>query len=104
MSVGHYVKRPIVVEACQWTGTNEAELLAWGADVHGSTHPLIKPVPEGSLMLWVEANQRWLPLELGEWVIRDRHGFYPCKADVFADTYVEAHEVPAEVEAQGRPA
>lgn len=28
----------------------------------------------------------------GEWIIRDTRGFYPCKADVFADTYEPSEE------------
>lgn len=81
-------KRPIVVEAMQWDGTNAtyAELQEW-------THRAVERDASGNLSLWVEANTTFLDLELGEWILRDARGFYPCKADILAATY---DVVPAE--------
>ncbi|AEL98276.1 hypothetical protein LINSTU_33 [Mycobacterium phage LinStu] len=33
------------------------------------------------------ANQSWLPIKDGEWVVKDRLGFYPVEDGVFAETY-----------------
>lgn len=87
-----YVKQPVVIEAMQWTGDNIQELWDWvgAGNLYG-------PVPEehdGEMTraatpakLWVAANGAWLDLEIGEWIIRDKLGFYPCKDSVFAENY-----------------
>lgn len=82
MSVTRFRKRPVVIEAKQWTGGNINELWEWaGADnIYG-------PTEANPLRLYVAANNAWLDLVPGEWILRDRLGFYPCKADVFAETY-----------------
>lgn len=89
-------KRPVVVEAVQWTGFNLEELREWGAtttfDQSGPARRVV-PAPGGPgspLNLWVEANGAWLPIDPGEWVVRDRLGFYPVKDEVFVETYEEA--------------
>ena len=41
--------------------------------------------------IWVAANNAWLALEEGEWVLQDELGFYPCKDVVFRKKY---HKVP----------
>lgn len=34
------------------------------------------------------AHDEWLPLALGDWVLKGVNGeFYPCKPDIFASTY-----------------
>ncbi len=77
-----YRKRPIVIEAMQWTGDNLEGLWAWaGADV------IYGPTEFNPLRLYVAANDAWLNLEVGEWILRDSLGFYPCKAEIFAATY-----------------
>ena len=80
-----YRKRPVVVEAIRWTGENLHALLDWaGADVvTGPTPDLGHPL----LRLYVAANDATLTLQVGEWVIKDASGFYPCNADRFAETY-----------------
>lgn len=72
-----YRKKPIVVEAMQMPTANLISFVGeHNIDVHA-----------GVAHLWVEANKAWLPLDSDEWVIKDSKGFYPCKADVFTDTY-----------------
>jgi hypothetical protein len=77
-----YRKRPIVIEAMQWTGDNIHDLQDWitAESLHG-------PVAAELARLYVAANDVWLNIEIGEWVLRDAHGFYPCKSDIFAATY-----------------
>lgn len=85
-----YRKKPVVVEAMQWTGDNPSEVEAF-TDYDG----LVRFLPPGSYAgerstsahLWVDANRTMLPLEVGEWIIRDSRGFYPCKPDIFEATY-----------------
>ena len=75
-------KRSIVVEAMQWTGENVQELQEW-AGVGG----ILGPTEAKPLRLYVAANDAWLDLEVGEWIIEDPKGFYPCKVDIFEATY-----------------
>lgn len=79
-----YRKKPVVNEAMQWRADNLGELSRWAG---GSNLRLQPGSGRDVLYLYVAANGTWLPLEPGEWVIRDSKGFYPCKADVFAATY-----------------
>lgn len=43
--------------------------------------------------LWVSANQTWLPIQIGEWIAQDEHGFYPIKDNGGKPfNYVEANK------------
>ena len=93
-------KNPVVIQAHQWTGDNIAAL--WdnisAAFLYGPTpaEPAVEPDEEGKgcpaqparpARLYVAANDAWLDLEVGEWIIMDARGYYPCKPDIFAATY-----------------
>lgn len=89
----YYRKRPVVIEAAEWTGDVETlysfvGTQNWGrADVH--------EIPwdhsdEEQVVIWNEAERCWLPLPVGHWIVRGVQGeFYPCKADIFRATYEE---------------
>jgi len=79
-------KRPVVVEAMQFTGQNALAVwvfmgrddLARNPDLHATDCPIIHTL-EGDL----HASP-------GDWIIRGVKGeFYPCKPDIFAATYEE---------------
>ena len=75
-------KKPVVIEACQWTGDLDA-LRAWSA-------PLSPPFPGGvvSGTLLIETPEGEMVANVGDWIIRGVKGeFYPCKPDIFAATY-----------------
>lgn len=78
-----YRKKPVVIEAVQWTGDNHNEILqlAKGCDRSvafsndGST--LMIPTLEGDHLAGI-----------GDWIIKGVQGeLYPCKPDIFAATY-----------------
>lgn len=73
-------KKPIVVEAIQFTGKNDAECIAFcpTAIDHPTPNPsLIIPTTEGDMLCSV-----------GDWIIKGVAGeFYPCKPYVFQTTY-----------------
>ena len=75
-----YRKKPVVVEAVQWNGSNVSEISVFiGTDVNaryvGDT--VIIPTLEGDMTA-----------SKGDWIIRGVNGeYYPCKPDVFAKTY-----------------
>lgn len=85
-----YRKRPVEIQAMQWTGWNDDALICFCGE--RSFYKLVKPdrLPgnkEFTAKLWVAANQEWLGIETGEWVAKDSQGFYPIKDAVFSVTY-----------------
>jgi hypothetical protein len=78
-----YKKRPVIVEAIQFTGTfkNFKEIQELNKDVlfiwHTAHDFLTIPTPEGDMTA-----------ELNDWIIRGVQGeCYPCKPDIFEQTY-----------------
>lgn len=82
-----YRKRPVEVEAEQWLGDNEAVMVQWVGDRFEVLTEPDGENPDHTAALLVDANSVRVGIEAGEWIIRDSRGFYPCKADVFAETY-----------------
>jgi hypothetical protein len=86
-------KRPVVIDAVKWTGSNVDDVRALGLespDVRGTD--LLVPTLEGPLRA-----------AAGDWLIRGVQGeFYPCKPDIFAATYEPAGE--SSVDPTRRPA
>jgi len=91
-----YVKRPVPVRAIQWTGDNVRAVREFVGVVVGHdgirTEGFLPTGKEGpsylkSAYLWVAANKAWLPIEIGEWVLRDASGCYPCKHERFVENY-----------------
>ncbi len=79
-----YQSNPVTVHAKQWTGENLDDLVGWiGEKNLDVSPPGIKPW----VNLFVAANKRWLEIEIGEWIIEDELGFYPCKDVVFRKKY-----------------
>lgn len=86
-----YCKKPVEVDAIQWTGDNLAEVARF---VGHTDPPLITsddflenvgPVLE----LWVEKSNARCEIKPGGWVIAeaDGQGHYPCTAEQFDATY-----------------
>ena len=72
-------KKPVVIEAIQWLGTNYEEVCVFLGD---------NDLP------WVESKLRISTLEgvmeasEGDWIIRGvKNEIYPCKPDIFQATY-----------------
>ncbi len=75
-----YRKKPVEVEAVQWRGDNLQELRAMEGfdEVHTS---------EGGVLTiyTLEGTHR---AKVGDYIIKGVRGeFYPCKADIFEETY-----------------
>lgn len=76
-----YRRIPSEIDAIQWTGDNQEALQRFGATV---SHEEVRTLGQSDcvachLVLWVEANQAWLPIQIGEWIARDEYGYYPIK-------------------------
>ena len=77
-----YRKKPVEIEAVQWDGTNKVEIQQFMSrylDENTIYHHLIIPTLEGDHIA-----------SKGDYIIKGVHGeFYPCKPDIFAETYDE---------------
>ena len=71
-------KKPVVIEAREWTGGNAVSLIDWiGEAASQDGQSLIIHTLEGDH----EAS-------LGDMIIKGvKNEFYPCKPDIFAATY-----------------
>lgn len=85
-----YRKKPVVIEAVQWSGTNQKEITLFG---DGNIH-FVDILPSGSGPRIKDATPRIQTLEgilsasIGDWIIQGVKGeVYPCKPDIFEATY-----------------
>lgn len=79
MKVQSYKKKPVIVQAIQYTGLESypavCEFTGW----------LHRIVPDGIVITTLEGN---MTASIGDYIIRGVKGeFYPCKPDIFAATY-----------------
>jgi len=87
--MSRYRKKPVVIEARQFTEGSGAELAAWSGGTYFAREPLgpARPVIE---IPTLEGIHQAI---LGDWIIRGVAGeFYPCKPDIFEQTYESAEE------------
>lgn len=84
-------KKPVVIEAIQYTGNNGNELLQWsnGAVVQS---PVLEPsedYKDGSYVQ-IKTLEGTMTAIIGDYIIKGVQGeFYPCKPDIFEQTYEE---------------
>lgn len=81
-------KKPVTIAAIQWTGNNTEEVKAFfGEDVKKCYGLFLKDEPEkGSLI--IETLEGRFTASPGDFIIRGVKGeYYPCKPDIFEQTY-----------------
>ena len=77
-----YRKKPVAIEAVQWTGENLLEICNFTGRCGGE---LIK---NGEL--YIDTLEGVHHASVGDFIIKGVHGeFYPCKPDIFRKTYTE---------------
>ena len=84
-----YRKKPVVIEAMQWTGKNTDEILQWcegtatyEAMSSGSNAIVIQTLESDNIQQTRHAASK------GDWIIKGVKGeFYPCKPDIFEQVY-----------------
>ena len=82
-----YRKKPVVVEAVQWTGNNHADMCEF---IDPEVFEIIPRV--GLVIHTLEGDHHASP---GDYIIKGVNGeFYPCKPDIFAKTYESATLTP----------
>lgn len=85
--MGYYRKKPVVVEAFRFEGTDTSaqQIIEWSNNqVSGPFDMDRKPY------LQIETEEGVMRADEGDWVIRGvAHEYYPCKPDIFGVTYEE---------------
>ena len=73
-----YRKKPVEVDAIQWTGDNFGELTDFMHDAYGVDGKKIT----------ITTLEGIMTADIGDWIIKGVKGeFYPCKPDIFEQTY-----------------
>ncbi len=91
----HFRKKPVVIEAVQWVGSNLDEVMAFCAGnatyelmARGNSELIISTLEDGEGTAQHVASR-------GDWIIRGVQGeYYPCKPDIFTATYENAYPTP----------
>lgn len=92
--IKRYTKKPVTIEAVQWTGRNISDICKFtGRDVG---HLL------SSGQLFIGTLEGYHRAEVGDYIIKGVKGeFYPCKPDIFALTYAPEQEPATGVMSDG---
>jgi hypothetical protein len=78
-----FVKKPIEIEAIQWTGENTKEILAFCFECFSYEK-------DDFAVLVINTLEGSMQASIGDYVIRGIKGeFYACKPDIFLLTYSE---------------
>jgi hypothetical protein len=76
--VAHYRKKPVVIEARQYTGPNGNwyEIATWANAT----------LAKVGMVIYTQEGPKLA--QEGDWIIKGVKGeFYPCKPDIFEETY-----------------
>lgn len=90
-----FVKKPVVIEAVEWTGENLIEVVCFVGQKAPALHKAVESgkwdeyreiVARDGLIIKTLEGQHIA--SIGDWIIKGIKGeFYPCKPDIFALTY-----------------
>ena len=73
-----YRKKPIVIDAVQWTGESAIAMSEFLGDKYFNHGGILK----------IHTLEGVMEAQIGDWIIKGIKGeFYPCKPDIFEATY-----------------
>jgi len=84
-----YRKKPVVIEAVQYTGENTGELLGFAPD-----HVRVIFNNDDPCGIDVRTPNGVVGVNVGDWIMRGTTpgDYYPCPAETFAETYERVSE------------
>jgi len=91
--IGTYRKKPVIIEAVQWTGSNPCEIqeFAGSAAIIASYDPIDDMgvfVGRNRFELSIQTLEGEMKAAIGDYIIKGVNGeFYPCKEEIFEKTY-----------------
>lgn len=84
MSVRKFKKKPVVIEAIQWSGENIKEIKDF-TDGSSETNRTLEQLGDKLIISTLEGN---VQADINDFIIKGIEGeFYPCKPDIFKKTY-----------------
>ena len=84
---GKYRKKPVVIEAIKWDGMNLDECKRFCGKALKLDYPTLD---DSVVLLSIDTLEGEMHVNLGSYIIKGVEGeFYPCKADIFEQTYEE---------------
>jgi len=87
-----YRKKPVVIDAVQFTGDNQKEIIDF-TDGAARRVAMSMTVHAAMTIPTLEGNMR---ADVGDYIIKEpfdkQRGFYPCKPDIFEMTYEEVED------------
>lgn len=102
MTARTYRKKPVEIQAWQWDGTAQGAtpIINWilgagGTAVYECSDPerCVEFNGDCPHYLAIRTLEGTMRASIGDYVIRGLQGeFYPCKPDIFADSYVSVDE------------
>ncbi|MBG0830526.1 hypothetical protein HS041_22450 [Planomonospora sp. ID67723] len=99
--MARFRKTPIEVEAIQWTGDNEDELIGFTGALFQALDPEDRSDdPDATGSVFDVLHSTWVLVYTGQWVVKGVKGeFYPIAEDVLAETYepAESASLPIEI-------
>lgn len=92
-----YRKKPVVVEAIQWAGSNLEEIRNFvGSDLieeYVELFDIKRTLKEMLVDIAIDTLEGTMRVDYGDYIIKGVKGeFYPCKPDIFLKTYEEVIE------------
>lgn len=89
-----YRKKPVVVEAIQWTGSNLEEIRNFvGSDLIEDYVKLFntkRELKKSLVSIAIEILGETMEVDYGDYIIKDAHGdFNLCRSDIFKQIYEE---------------
>jgi len=80
--IRRYKKKPVVIEAIQYTGHNGKEIVAF----------VDREIVVNHNEFYIKTIEGQMKLSKNDFVIKGIKGeFYPCKPDIFKETYEEVN-------------
>jgi hypothetical protein len=85
--MGKFVKKPVIIEAVQWTGENKLEISEFVQDSE-------RRYDFKGDALFIHTLEGSMRASKGDYIIKGIEGeFYPCKPEIFEKTYANENEI-----------
>ena len=88
MTASTFRKKPLAIQAIQWTGDNLAELREFAGTLVSFSEGLSDTCDWERGLRVRTATNGWVPVPVGEWILKGvQSEFYPCADRIFRTTY-----------------
>lgn len=91
MTVSRYRKKPVEIEAVQFSGGNSVQVAQFITDGGGTFRAQTHPTNGAQDVFYIGTLEGEMRAVDGDWIIKGVAGeFYPCRDDIFRATYEPA--------------